>query len=845
MNRRVRETSRSRWAAWPRLLLTLLLGLSGVARIAATAPSATALALWGSAGGATTRLDSLSLGLGALELLLAVGLALRIRFVLASWILVVWNCGVAVLSACTPGGWMEYLLLGAGPVARIGWPGGPQLLGWGSLLLAWMAWERRGVRHVGGAAESRATAAVMLFSSVGTVQCGPPAVANTEPLEVIEFEHNDPRCESTADLAALAPILDGVNVVILGETHRDGSAYAAKSRVVRFLHESLGFDVIAWESSILACAALQARLPTLGRAADVGAPPGLEPMWGGTPYMHPLFEYVLRTQSTSRPLVMVGLDCKFRPAELQTSDTNPEAPFSADLGEYLRTELAGTGVDDAEVAAAVRTIDELVRDFDEGTYAMKPGRRDGDRAAIEFLAELARERTDETASRADSGHSAEFLERVLLAARAFEAWAANMSGPAAVATMLDGSFTNPRDQFMADTLAWYCERAYPGRKVIVWTGGFHGLADAQGVRYLETPKGLPGRLDRMRPFAQLVRSRMKDACYVVGTTAVRGTFGSVANPQTLPSNESASLEAELAQIGALSGFVDLRSQPAFGSALRPGHIFGERGSVVSLGRLFDGVLFSRTAFGEMPIASDEVRARQTAADLDAAHVPAVRALLDQALGRLRRDGAELFRPEIGAELEHLLETDPDPASSVWRSADPGSAFAVIDPRNNATRYSLAPVVAVIEREPVLMLFERGSTASSSHAFLRPSVLVSASGSLEGELRFRAESVIEVAGDVRGDVLCEKAVLLSASGALSGRLVLRRGGRVTLGSGLAGNASIEFEGADIGASLELGGFTSGRALVSLHGRATVVLERSDLEPGRHAIGDLDVLVLGTR
>src|SRR6266699_3115844 len=51
------------------------------------------------------------------------------------------------------------------------------------------------------------------------------------------------------DLEPLRATLKGVRVVMLGEqSHGDGTAFVAKTRLIRFLHERMGFDVLAFES---------------------------------------------------------------------------------------------------------------------------------------------------------------------------------------------------------------------------------------------------------------------------------------------------------------------------------------------------------------------------------------------------------------------------------------------------------------------------------------------------------------------------------------------------------------------------------------------------------------------
>ncbi|HEX5720591.1 MAG TPA: hydrolase, partial [Thermoanaerobaculia bacterium] len=61
----------------------------------------------------------------------------------------------------------------------------------------------------------------------------------------------DPADEDFSDLMPLVQVLGKARVVQLGEaTHGDGATFLAKGRLIRFLHQVMGFDVLAWESGI-------------------------------------------------------------------------------------------------------------------------------------------------------------------------------------------------------------------------------------------------------------------------------------------------------------------------------------------------------------------------------------------------------------------------------------------------------------------------------------------------------------------------------------------------------------------------------------------------------------------
>src|SRR5262249_34689777 len=69
---------------------------------------------------------------------------------------------------------------------------------------------------------------------------------HTAPIRSIDIADDD-----FADLEAFGKAVGDARIVMLGETtHGDGATFLAKGRLVRFLHERMGFDVLAFESGI-------------------------------------------------------------------------------------------------------------------------------------------------------------------------------------------------------------------------------------------------------------------------------------------------------------------------------------------------------------------------------------------------------------------------------------------------------------------------------------------------------------------------------------------------------------------------------------------------------------------
>ena len=65
--------------------------------------------------------------------------------------------------------------------------------------------------------------------------------------------------EDFSDLEPLADAIGSARVVQLGEpSHGAGSCFAAKARIVKFLHQRHGFDVLIWEFGIMTSRLAQA-----------------------------------------------------------------------------------------------------------------------------------------------------------------------------------------------------------------------------------------------------------------------------------------------------------------------------------------------------------------------------------------------------------------------------------------------------------------------------------------------------------------------------------------------------------------------------------------------------------
>ncbi len=120
------------------------------------------------------------------------------------------------------------------------------------------------------------------------------------PIASIAANPND----TYADLEFLRSVLDGRRLVQLGESGHGVAEFSqAKVRLIKFMHERMGFDVLAFESGLFEC--YMANQLTGSGAQMMSS--SIFGVWF-TEDVKALFEYIKQTQQTEHPLILAGFD---------------------------------------------------------------------------------------------------------------------------------------------------------------------------------------------------------------------------------------------------------------------------------------------------------------------------------------------------------------------------------------------------------------------------------------------------------------------------------------------------------------------------------------------------------
>lgn len=390
------------------------------------------------------------------------------------------------------------------------------------------------------------TAALLLMACTAMARSAPLPVP-IWPLATVQ-----PDASSDDDLKPFADAIGTARVVALAEqTHGGSEEFLLKTRLLKYLHEKMGFDVLLLESGFYEMGRLAERAAQ-GEKLDDMAPGNVFFMYAKSAEGRGMLQYLDRQRVLGKPMLVAGIDSQHT-GVLSNTELLPR------LHAYLRQRApalaAGAGWEAYAQAAAP-------------LFAQQ-------RAAPDTAVQDAFRRHGVALQEALCGTPDGTVEG--------PGWWCRIvrSIDAQATTYWSGMRDYQRDNAMGANAIWLAEHMFPGKKVVVWAHTIH------------VARGFQRAPDQLQA-GEVMHRHWGPAYKVVQLTAAHGAIVDFNDLRTLPLPKPAadSLEYQLSK----------RAEPLLGMSARaplslPQHSFdyglGLTGMPGQLGRNWDVLFFTR------------------------------------------------------------------------------------------------------------------------------------------------------------------------------------------------------------------------------------------------------------
>ncbi|MDO5978091.1 erythromycin esterase family protein [Flavivirga spongiicola] len=370
----------------------------------------------------------------------------------------------------------------------------------------------------------------------------------------IKVKSISPNTIDFSDLEPLKKVLANTQIVLLGEqSHGEASAYSAKVRLVKFLHQKMGFEVLALESGMYDCVKIAQQLE-LGGTMVKEKEDSIFYMYSNSLEVRCLFDYIDTHKNTKTPLLFTGMDSQHTGEKSQSFMINDLAAF---LRKY-NSEIPNT-----------RNW-KLFSKKSADIFRMQKEVALGEKLVFYEVLESIKKRLKAIASKESSTilENSNFWLQILasIESQAKRYWRD-------IEDM-------DRDRQMAKNMSWLVNNPFKGKKIIIWAHNFH-IAKNVGDK---------------KPMGHFLKNEFQEKMYIMGFTGYKGSYIDFVSGKTIEIKKpiKGSFEDVINNVDIKNGIIDfkqLTEEQKWLKQMQKGRLENFNTFISVLPDVFDGVFY--------------------------------------------------------------------------------------------------------------------------------------------------------------------------------------------------------------------------------------------------------------